>query len=116
MEFRFQALFFAVLVCFSNCEVDNEFGKCKQFFYKESPPSFSALDLKDICQYYQNSYHFASTYSTDFRIPVYSAYLLPRGRCHGQQPERLKTWFVEPQVCPNFYLDVRSNYDYIYET
>ena len=106
MEFIFQASLFAVLVCLSHGEVDSDFTKCKQFFYKESPPVFSGigLDLKDICQYYDHSYRYASSYSTAYRIPIYSAYLLPRGGCQGQQPERQQTWFVEPQVCLNFYL------------
>ncbi len=111
MASKLQLLLFVVLVCSSHCEVNEDFTKCKDFFYQGSPPVFTGSDLKDICQYYNESYyHYATTYSTSYRIPVFSAYLLPTGPCPGRQPERRQTWFVEPQVCSNDILDVLKCY------
>ena len=104
MASKLQLLLFAMLVCSSHCEVNYDFTKCKDFFYQGSPPVFTGDDLKDICQYYEKSNHYATTYSTWYRIPVFSAYLLPTGPCPGGQPERRQTWFVEPQVCSNVML------------
>uniref|UniRef100_A0A8C9MZ03 Endonuclease domain-containing 1 protein-like n=1 Tax=Serinus canaria TaxID=9135 RepID=A0A8C9MZ03_SERCA len=61
-----------------------------------TPPN-DALNPKNpawICQHFSNSYHYATLYDKDRRIPVYSAY--------KYQPGNAKTpdapWFVEPQL------------------
>uniref|UniRef100_A0A8C3NYF9 ENDD1 protein n=1 Tax=Cyanoderma ruficeps TaxID=181631 RepID=A0A8C3NYF9_9PASS len=77
-------------------EVVPFFADCRQFFYARILPS-DALHPENpawICQWYRNSYHYATLYDRDRRIPVYSAYIYQPGS--GQ---RHHTWsFVEPQV------------------
>ena len=70
-------------------EVNANFDRCKQeFFYKGKPPfvNYPGPDLteKSICQKYENNYYFATLYSVEYRIPLYSAYNLPLGTCQGE--------------------------------
>ncbi|XP_063253172.1 endonuclease domain-containing 1 protein-like [Prinia subflava] len=77
-------------------EVVMPFASCPQFFYGGTPPN-NVLEPKKpawICQRYRNSYHFATLYDRDGRIPVYSAYIYQPGS--GIGPESV--WFVEPQL------------------
>ncbi|XP_063253159.1 endonuclease domain-containing 1 protein-like [Prinia subflava] len=77
-------------------EVVMPFASCPQFFYGGTPPN-DVLEPKKpawICQRYKNSYHFATLYDRDGRIPVYSAYIYQPGS--GIGPESV--WFVEPQL------------------
>ncbi|NXD31734.1 ENDD1 protein, partial [Spelaeornis formosus] len=76
-------------------EVVTSFNKCPQFFYAGSPPNdvLNPPNPAWICQWYNNSYVFATLYDRDRRIPVYSAYIYEPG--HGN---RSQSWFVEPQV------------------
>ncbi|CAN8210502.1 unnamed protein product [Coccothraustes coccothraustes] len=76
-------------------EVVTPFASCPLFFYAGTPPN-NALNPKNpawICQRFSNSYHYATLYDRDRRIPVYSAY--------KYQPRNTVTppdwWFVEPQ-------------------
>ncbi|XP_038011425.1 endonuclease domain-containing 1 protein-like [Motacilla alba alba] len=77
-------------------EVVKSFAECPQFFYAETTPSDDLTPKNPawICQRYNNSYHYATLYDRDKRIPVYSAY--------KYQPEEVKRphkwWFVEPQL------------------
>ena len=94
-------LFLCAETAFS--EVNANFDRCKQeFFYKGKPPfvNYPGPDLKEkpICQKYENNYYFATLYSVEYRIPLYSAYNLPLGTCQGEQPKRKDNWFIEPQV------------------
>lgn len=76
-------------------EIGNDFSKCLQFFYNETPPmGFSASEYQPICQRYKNNYRFATLYNRNHRAAMYSAYILkipkdnyPNGR-----------WMCEPQV------------------
>ncbi|XP_045171392.2 endonuclease domain-containing 1 protein-like [Mercenaria mercenaria] len=82
-------------------EVVNSFNKCRSFFYKRSPPSGFEYDgLSEICQMYQieNRYHFATLYSSEDRVPIYSAYTLDTFYCPPNQPSRRSKWFIEPQL------------------
>ncbi|TRZ06252.1 hypothetical protein HGM15179_020856 [Zosterops borbonicus] len=87
--------------CFwlGHSEVVPSFASCSQFFYEGTTPN-NALhpdNLAYICQRYKNSYHFATLYDKDKRIPVYSAYMYRPGS--GLRPH---TWsFVEPQLISN---------------
>ncbi|TRZ11816.1 hypothetical protein HGM15179_015297 [Zosterops borbonicus] len=80
-------------------EVVKTFASCPQFFYEGTFPN-DVLEPKNpayICQRYSNSYHFATLYDRDRRIPVYSAYKYKPGS--GKRPH---TWsFVEPQLIGN---------------
>ncbi|XP_072252443.1 endonuclease domain-containing 1 protein-like [Leuresthes tenuis] len=76
---------------------DNNFSKCKQFFYKNAPPEGKGITGKEyvpICQYYKGEYHFATLYNEKEYVPLYSAYKVSTG---GGQ--RLNYWMYEPQVC-----------------
>uniref|UniRef100_K7FT75 Uncharacterized LOC102459116 n=1 Tax=Pelodiscus sinensis TaxID=13735 RepID=K7FT75_PELSI len=74
------------------------FDKCQDFFYKKTSPSgFAKADTANICQRYQNRYHFATLYNKANRIPLWSAYTLDGSRCSQQTKKRSK-WFVEPQL------------------
>ncbi|XP_038010012.1 endonuclease domain-containing 1 protein-like [Motacilla alba alba] len=77
-------------------EVVNSFAECPEFFYAETTPN-DALNPKNpawICQRYSNSYHYATLYDRDRRIPVYSAYIYRPG--DAKRPH--SWWFVEPQL------------------
>ncbi|NXV08038.1 ENDD1 protein, partial [Cettia cetti] len=76
-------------------EVVTSFATCPQFFYAWTAPNGALLPNNPalICQVYNNSYHFATLYDKDRRIPVYSAYIYQRGQCN-----RTSSWFLEPQL------------------
>ncbi|XP_038010015.1 endonuclease domain-containing 1 protein-like [Motacilla alba alba] len=77
-------------------EVVKSFEECPQFFYAETTPS-DVLNPKNpawICQRFRNSYHYATLYDRDRRIPVYSAYKYQPGDAK-KPPE---WWMVEPQL------------------
>ncbi|XP_039560306.1 endonuclease domain-containing 1 protein-like [Passer montanus] len=77
-------------------EVVNSFASCPQFFYAGTTPN-DALNPKNpawICQRFSNSYHYATLYDRDRRIPVYSAYKYQPGA--GKRPD--VEWFLEPQL------------------
>lgn len=75
-------------------EVCQDFSKCLEFFYKQTPPTgFGKSGCKYICQRYHNHYHFASLYDQLRRIPIYSAYKL--NPLSGKRP---RVWKYEPQV------------------
>lgn len=89
---------YAVIV---RSEVVDKFSKCSQFFYKGVPPQLQrhfAQPPRNICQMYQNQYHYATLYSTCLRIPLFSAYTLPDPCQRTTQPNRRATWFIEPEV------------------
>ncbi|NXP95369.1 ENDD1 protein, partial [Passerina amoena] len=80
-------------------EVVTPFDNCPQFFYAGIPPN-DVLNPKNpawICQRFRNSYHYATLYDRDRRIPVYSAYRYEPGDAK-KPPE---WWMVEPQVNKN---------------
>ncbi|XP_053799356.1 endonuclease domain-containing 1 protein-like [Vidua chalybeata] len=77
-------------------EVVTSFTSCPQFFYAGTTPN-DVLNPKNpawICQRYMNSYHYATLYDRDRRIPVYSAYKYKPG--DAKKPH--SWWFVEPQL------------------
>ncbi|NXF24859.1 ENDD1 protein, partial [Rhodinocichla rosea] len=86
-------------------EVVTPFASCPQFFYEGIPPN-NALNPKNpawICQRFNNSYHYATLYDRDRRIPVYSAYKYQPGS--GKRPD--VPWFVEPQLInPTYSKDI----------
>ncbi|NXU43833.1 ENDD1 protein, partial [Drymodes brunneopygia] len=87
-------------------EVVKSFASCPQFFYKDTTPD-NALNPQNpawICQRYNNSYHFATLYDRDRKIPVYSAYIYMPGN-----GTRSKLWFVEPQLInPSYRKDMNT--------
>ncbi|XP_064277765.1 endonuclease domain-containing 1 protein-like [Passer domesticus] len=76
-------------------EVVKSFASCPQFFYAGIPPNIVLNPKKPawICQHFRNSYHYATLYDRDRRIPVYSAYKYQPGP--GKRPQ---TWLAEPQL------------------
>ncbi|NXB97638.1 ENDD1 protein, partial [Orthonyx spaldingii] len=77
-------------------EVVTSPASCPQFFYQGITPNEALEPQKPawICQRYNNSYHFATLYDRDRRIPVYSAYVYEPGT--AKRPH--SWWFVEPQL------------------
>ncbi|XP_067901603.1 endonuclease domain-containing 1 protein-like [Heterodontus francisci] len=74
------------------------FDECNWFFQGKIPPQgFDTQNRVRICQRYKNYYHYATLYSTDLRIPVYSAYRYPCSLGH-KKAYRPNPWFYEPQI------------------
>ncbi|XP_006262899.1 endonuclease domain-containing 1 protein [Alligator mississippiensis] len=74
------------------------FSRCQQYFYKGvEPEGFNTQRTAKICQRYNGTYHYATLYDRDHRIPRWSAYTLNETACEGQ-PQRRSRWFVEPQL------------------
>uniref|UniRef100_A0A8D2KXE7 Uncharacterized protein n=1 Tax=Varanus komodoensis TaxID=61221 RepID=A0A8D2KXE7_VARKO len=77
------------------------FADCDAFFYQRTPPDGlrpgGPPALQKICQKYKQEPRFATLYSTQDKIPLYSAF-----RCAGgaaaAAPSGVETWLVEPQV------------------
>lgn len=71
------------------------FGECDRFFYAGTPPAGPAAAAHvRICQRSEGAERFATLYSTQHRIPVYSAFRAARPAPLGAEPRGL----VEPQV------------------
>ncbi|XP_064589927.1 endonuclease domain-containing 1 protein-like [Zonotrichia leucophrys gambelii] len=85
-------------------EVVTSFGSCHGFFSDRIPPN-NALNPQNpawICQHFNNSYHYATLYDRDRRIPVYSAYKYEPG-----PGNRSKLWYAEPQLInPTYSKDI----------
>ncbi|XP_018107232.1 endonuclease domain-containing 1 protein [Xenopus laevis] len=81
--------------------ISDNFSNCRDYFYKEQlPQGFDGNrginSLAYICQQYGNTIYFASLYDRDWRIPLYSAYILDRrNECLG---ERKHNFDIEPQL------------------
>ncbi|XP_025051059.1 endonuclease domain-containing 1 protein-like [Alligator sinensis] len=74
------------------------FSRCQQYFYKGvEPEGFNTQRTAKICQRYNGTYHYATLYDRDHRIPRWSAYTLNETACEGQ-PQRRSRWFIEPQL------------------
>ncbi|KAL6473335.1 hypothetical protein MHYP_G00168960 [Metynnis hypsauchen] len=64
--------------------VDDFTQHCRQFFLDGKPPRMFpdsnavSVDYKQICQKFNNKYHYATLYDTKRQIPVYSAYEFKR--------------------------------------
>ncbi|XP_008106287.1 endonuclease domain-containing 1 protein [Anolis carolinensis] len=73
------------------------FGDCDAFFYQKTPPEgFQHFPkVVKICQKYHNQPHFATLYSTQDRIPLYSAFRYQEAtQCCPEEA----SWMVEPQI------------------
>ncbi|KAK6481203.1 hypothetical protein HHUSO_G17402 [Huso huso] len=79
-----------------DAEVVEDFETCNQFFYKNIEPTGLDPNYVRICQKYNDKYDFATLYSTDKRIPIYSAYQFNFDPC--ESTARPQTWFIEPQL------------------
>ncbi|NXU12701.1 ENDD1 protein, partial [Pardalotus punctatus] len=83
--------------CFwlGHSEVVTSFATCPRFFHQGTPPNNALEPNKPawICQRYNNSYHFATLYDRDSRIPIYSAYIYQPGSSPKPQ-----VWLIEPQL------------------
>ncbi|XP_060638646.2 endonuclease domain-containing 1 protein-like [Anolis sagrei] len=74
------------------------FNPCRNFFYKSTPPTgFETQNEKNICQKYSNAYHFATLYNVNYRIPIWSAYILDTKSCPTEALKK-RAWFIEPQL------------------
>ncbi|XP_020856364.1 endonuclease domain-containing 1 protein [Phascolarctos cinereus] len=70
------------------------FAECNKFFYEETPPKGLAEPFHvKICQKYNGKERFATLYSTQEKIPVYSAF---RYAVSGESREQ--GWMIEPQI------------------
>ncbi|KAK7122148.1 hypothetical protein R3I93_023080 [Phoxinus phoxinus] len=94
-------LVFLLLPCLSLSEVVPGFSKCRKFFVYKVPPKFTPelSNTQKICQcvwdeYDEQKYLYATLYNTDWRIPVYSAYVFYRSESVG----RCDPWYIEPQL------------------
>ncbi|XP_056417484.1 endonuclease domain-containing 1 protein [Hyla sarda] len=73
---------------------EDGFSECNDFFHQGSPPQgFSHPDNAKICQRYQGDKHYATLYSTQHKIPVYSAFTYQEDAGGAWE-----SWMVEPQV------------------
>uniref|UniRef100_A0A8B9R558 Uncharacterized protein n=1 Tax=Astyanax mexicanus TaxID=7994 RepID=A0A8B9R558_ASTMX len=100
----FAVLLLLGMFSLSVAEVVKSFKKtCPQFFFKNNnkqvitPTVLSGEQYKQICQFYEGEYTFATLYDTKRRIPVYSAYT------YTESPDQpfSKTrdyWKIEPQL------------------
>ncbi|XP_068122935.1 endonuclease domain-containing 1 protein [Hyperolius riggenbachi] len=91
-------LFLAALPCLLHArllqEAEEGFAECNDFFHQGSPPQgFSDPSHARICQRYQGDKHFATLYSPQHKIPVYSAFLYREGADSAQGD-----WLLEPQL------------------
>ncbi|KAK2849100.1 hypothetical protein Q5P01_008934 [Channa striata] len=78
-----------------HAEINKDFSNCLDFFYDRTPPKgISAAGYQPICQRYKNQYHFATLYHREYRVPLYSAYILQPA--NGKRPG--STWMYEPQL------------------
>ncbi|XP_056099737.1 uncharacterized protein LOC130078236 [Rhinichthys klamathensis goyatoka] len=103
-----------VLRAFSaQAEVVDDFNQCIEFFYENTEPEGMDQNARKICQMYgqqrpmqfgqeehvlvspMHSYY-ATLYSTQHRIPLYSAYVFDRTCKSGRG--RTNIWHVEPQI------------------
>ncbi|XP_061690165.1 endonuclease domain-containing 1 protein-like [Syngnathoides biaculeatus] len=76
-------------------ELDLDFSKCRDFFYKKMPPKgLNGVGYQSICQRFENQYRFASLYHRQNRTPLYSAYII--SSADGKRPN--STWMYEPQL------------------
>jgi len=118
-------LVFLLLPCLSLGKVSPGFGNCKEFFLNDDPPEFTPQwgnTVKEICQCvwddYDNikiKYHYATLYNTDWKIPIYSAYVFYGCASVG----RVDRWYIEPQVIVQLYIIVvycNNTLDQLYQT
>ncbi|XDV52327.1 hypothetical protein PO909_021067 [Leuciscus waleckii] len=95
-------LVFLLLPCLSLSEVVKDFAYCKGFFLNEDPPKFTpawVTTVKKICQCVwdendDQKYLYATLYNTDWKIPIYSAYVFKKSISVG----RCDPWYIEPQL------------------
>ncbi|XP_063161941.1 endonuclease domain-containing 1 protein [Candoia aspera] len=75
---------------------DAGFAECDVFFYQQAPPQgFLDERAAKICQKYRREPRFATLYSTQERVPLYSAFRYSEGGPPGEEEE---SWLVEPQI------------------
>ncbi|XP_039512657.1 endonuclease domain-containing 1 protein-like [Pimephales promelas] len=95
-------LVFLLLPCLSLGKVSPGFGNCTEFFLNKDPPEFTpqwGTTVEKICQCVRHdkkkiTYHYATLYNTDWKIPIYSAYVF-----HGYASvARVDRWYIEPQL------------------
>lgn len=90
-----------VLRAFSaQAKVVPSFDECKEFFYKNKVPEGMDQNAMKICQKYNDGEstrsYYATLYSVQHRIPLYSAYKFDP-KCKSTSG-RTRIWHVEPQV------------------
>ncbi len=81
----------------AQAKVVDSFEECKEFLYQGKEPSGMDQNAKKICQKLGNKrFYYATLYSVNYKIPLYSAYTLDPAcsSSHG----RTKNWRLEPQV------------------
>ncbi|XP_018408443.1 PREDICTED: endonuclease domain-containing 1 protein [Nanorana parkeri] len=75
-------------------EAEDGFAECNDFFLQGNPPhGFSDPTHARICQRYQGDKQFATLYSTEHKIPLYSAFLYREGASSMEGD-----WLLEPQL------------------
>lgn len=82
----------------SQAKVVNSFKECKEFFYNDKEPQGMDTKAKKICQMINEyNFEFATLYSVDHRIPLYSAYTFDYS-CKSDERQTCSKWDIEPQV------------------
>ncbi|XP_056620674.1 uncharacterized protein LOC130434499 [Triplophysa dalaica] len=84
----------------SQAKVVDSFTECKNIFYKGKEPQGMDEEAKKICQIRDGiNADFATLYSVDHRIPLYSAYILDDQSLNKQtNKDQCSVWHIEPQL------------------
>ncbi|XP_067284723.1 uncharacterized protein [Pseudorasbora parva] len=81
----------------AQAKVDEVDFSCKEFFYKNKEPGGMDQNAKKICQYTAKKIcYYASLYSIQHKIPIYSAYIF-NPKCTSDSG-RTSFWHLEPQI------------------
>ncbi|XP_066528515.1 endonuclease domain-containing 1 protein-like [Hoplias malabaricus] len=101
-----------VFLALAECDVVSKFQDepgCIKFFYKGKVPIWgeNTAGAAQLCQRFQNRFHFATLYNMHNRIAVYSAFIFQPNNGGGRETR----WFVEPQlVNQNWGGEMREGY------
>ncbi|KAG8453028.1 hypothetical protein GDO86_004733 [Hymenochirus boettgeri] len=98
MEAAVIVLLLQALPCLVDARVvaggENGFAECDDYFYRGSPPQgFIEPSNVKICQRHGGDRRFATLYSTEHRIPLYSAFTYREGEASAGG-----SWVLEPQL------------------
>ncbi|XP_050960285.1 endonuclease domain-containing 1 protein-like, partial [Labeo rohita] len=91
------ALFISIMLgAFSAQAVVTSFDECKEVFYKGTEPGGMDQNAKKICQKLENDGYYATLYSVNHGIPLYTAYLF-NANCLSIAGRR-ENWHAEPRI------------------
>lgn len=111
MAFWLHMGFLLAILSSVRCRVEKVLSpECKEFLYMGTPPKgLEHHSFKFICQFYNKKPRYVSLYSTDYHIPIYSAYTFKRSTGENcvdvpwmYEPQVRKHWINKPLVCFNY--------------